>query len=276
LRYQRFSTGMSDESKQWCLVQGDDLQLWCWVQGDDLKRIFRVTIKQSDTVTELKRAIQAWKPSFKQVDPEELDLWQFELPLPHLNNDSANRIKLTPPPLEAWREISDIWKEQPPPRTLNVILRRPAGDTISPSSSIEGPGSLSHECKDFAALWDTFWGKSAPECFIKRTVKIPAHWETLFIPEEETTFTYLELPNGRMFPCESPRILVTQAFMYLYDELCREDARWLCDASKPQGLLSTSHSTAIVNYSGTGKTTCLSYILVRRLQEKKPLFIQLV
>jgi len=84
------------------------------------------------------------------------------------------------------------------------------------------------------------------------------------------TFTHLERPNGHMFPCDSPRILVTKTYMYLYDELCREDSRWLRDAPMPQGLLSTSHSTVITGQPGIGKTTCLSYILVRRLQEKKP------
>ena len=52
---------------------------------------------------------------------------QFEIPLPSLNEDAAKCIELKGPPLEAWKAISDVWKGQPPKRTLNIILWRPDG-----------------------------------------------------------------------------------------------------------------------------------------------------
>jgi hypothetical protein len=45
-----------------------------------------------------------------------------------MNDDSARLIKLEDgEPLQAWKDISDYWTEQPAKGILSVILRRPAG-----------------------------------------------------------------------------------------------------------------------------------------------------
>jgi hypothetical protein len=103
------------------------IELFCWVKGDELNRVFLAEVKQNAKVAQLKSVIQAEKPSFKDVDPEALKLWKFELGLPDLNDESANRIELEGPPLNPWLKISDLWVKQPPDGTLSVILLRPAG-----------------------------------------------------------------------------------------------------------------------------------------------------
>jgi len=80
----------------------EEIKLFCWVKGDKLNHVL---VKQSANVTELKSVIQAGKPSFKDIDSSTLELWKFELPLPNLDDESANRIKLEGPPLAPWCEF---------------------------------------------------------------------------------------------------------------------------------------------------------------------------
>jgi len=56
----------------------DEITLLCWVHGDKLKHGFLVTIKQNGAVNDLKQAIQARKPSFREagVNPYDLQVWK--------------------------------------------------------------------------------------------------------------------------------------------------------------------------------------------------------
>lgn len=101
------------------------------------------------------------------------------------------------------------------------------------------PDDTPFDIQGFTILWNTFWGKAAPECFVERAVKIPDP-RTLVVPEDETRFTYLRLPDDTMFPCGSSRILITKTYTSFYAELCEEDLRWASHVPKPQSLLSTS------------------------------------
>jgi hypothetical protein len=104
----------------------------------------------------------------------------------------------------------------------------------------------------FSHLWETFWGKDAPECFVEHTIRIP-NARTLEIPEDETTFTYLRLPDDSSFPCNSGRILITETYMSLYDKLCEEDTLWAREAPEHFAMsFSMSHSTVVTGQSGIG------------------------
>ena len=54
----------------------DQIKLLCWVQGDPLDHGFLVRINLSNTIADLKEAIQAKKPSFQKIDPASLQLWK--------------------------------------------------------------------------------------------------------------------------------------------------------------------------------------------------------
>lgn len=57
----------------------DKVKLLCWVQNDSFDRVFVVRIKPSNTIDDLKEAIQAKKPSFQQIDSDSLQLWKVSL-----------------------------------------------------------------------------------------------------------------------------------------------------------------------------------------------------
>ena len=54
----------------------DQIKLLCWVQGHPLDHGFLVRINLSNTIADLKEAIQAKKPSFQKIDPASLQLWK--------------------------------------------------------------------------------------------------------------------------------------------------------------------------------------------------------
>jgi hypothetical protein len=125
----------------------DEIKLSCWVQGHRLDRGFLVRIKPSNTIADLKKAIQAEKPSFQQIEPDSLQLWKVGeccwIALAYISDpptvttvfgsidddyDYALRIKLeNGQQLKWWKCISVYWKGEPADDTLSVILPRPAG-----------------------------------------------------------------------------------------------------------------------------------------------------
>ncbi|KAF8344474.1 hypothetical protein F5887DRAFT_1159528, partial [Amanita rubescens] len=116
------------------MSESDEIKLWCWVLGDPRNRIFRVSIKRSAAIDDLKAAIHVRKPSFKDFAVDSLCVFKFQLPLRNFNEDSAQSIKLEDGQLlEPEMEISSYWMEDPG-KILSVILPRPAA-TITPSSS---------------------------------------------------------------------------------------------------------------------------------------------
>jgi len=57
----------------------DEIKLLCWVQGDSVDRGFVVRIKPSNTISDLRKAIKAEKPSFQKIDADSLRLWKVRL-----------------------------------------------------------------------------------------------------------------------------------------------------------------------------------------------------
>ena len=58
------------------MSESDEVTLWCWVLGDTPKQVFKVSIKRSATIVDLKEAIQGKKPSFKAIPADSLDLFK--------------------------------------------------------------------------------------------------------------------------------------------------------------------------------------------------------
>jgi hypothetical protein len=56
------------------MSESDKIRLWCWVLGDAHHRVFAVSIKRSAPIYDLKIAIQAQKPSFKNIDADSLNV----------------------------------------------------------------------------------------------------------------------------------------------------------------------------------------------------------
>ena len=58
------------------MTESDKIRLWCWVLGDIPNQIFEVSIERSATIYSLKIAIQALKPSFKDISADSLELFK--------------------------------------------------------------------------------------------------------------------------------------------------------------------------------------------------------
>ena len=163
--------------------------------------------------------------------------------------------------------------------------------SISPSLPIGGPEAFNgfDSPSKWDLLWHTFWGKLAPECFVKCSARIPDP-RTLETPIEDTNYEYLKLPNDDVFfPCNLDRILITETYESIYKLLCEQDKLY-AELPKSNRLRFLKHSTIITGQPGTGerltafvisvvlnkwdnvlgKSVSLSCILVWRLWEKKP------
>ena len=66
--------------------------------------------------------------------------------------------------------------------------------------------------EEWNLLWHTFWGKPAPDCFVKDSTRIP-DLRTLEMSNNKTNYEYLKLPTDSPFPCDLRRILITEPFM---------------------------------------------------------------
>ena len=58
------------------MSEPDEIMLWCWVLGDPPNRAFTVSIKPSAPIHNLKIAIQAQKPSFKDIASDALEVYK--------------------------------------------------------------------------------------------------------------------------------------------------------------------------------------------------------
>ncbi|KAF8229807.1 hypothetical protein L208DRAFT_150294 [Tricholoma matsutake] len=138
----------------------DEMNLWCWVQGDELDRVFPVSINHSASIDDLKKAIRAKKPSFEHIPADSLKLLKLQLPLESLGEDYAQSIKLEDgQELKTWKCVSFYWKEEPAEDVLSVILPRPPGTTITPSSSQNSNLSLNSPPPWLVEIHSKLWGK---------------------------------------------------------------------------------------------------------------------
>ncbi|KAF9319579.1 hypothetical protein BG006_002966, partial [Podila minutissima] len=102
--------------------------LFCLVDGETPSSAFPVEIELTKTIGDLKKLIKTEKTnSFHDVDANELTLWRVSVPIVAANKhkpfilteiDSATE-------LDPTDDISDIFEETPPKKTIHVIVQRP-------------------------------------------------------------------------------------------------------------------------------------------------------
>ncbi|KAM6499266.1 hypothetical protein JOM56_004774 [Amanita muscaria] len=139
------------------------LRLNCLIEGEDI--VFTTTAAGDDNVSNLKKSIQKERAldSLKDVGPHSLELWKVNIDINTYLNDrrSLSHLKLenlepeSIKSLQSWKSSSKYWSGQPPDefihiivkgapavsfykepgQVLSIILPRPAGATITPSSS---------------------------------------------------------------------------------------------------------------------------------------------
>ncbi|KAG0345523.1 hypothetical protein BG005_001273, partial [Podila minutissima] len=102
--------------------------LFCLVDGEATSNAFSIKIPSSDTVDDLKDLIKAKIPdTFNGVDAKDLTLWRVSIPVvavdkhkPIVLNEFESATELDP-----TDDVSDIFAEQPPKKTIHIIVQRP-------------------------------------------------------------------------------------------------------------------------------------------------------
>ncbi|KAF9280639.1 hypothetical protein BGZ74_002557, partial [Mortierella antarctica] len=102
------------------------LTLFCLVDGD--KTSFEIDIDPTKTVARLKDLIKEKKSNdLSDVDADQLTLWKVSIPVAPKNE--RKEISLADVPskeeLDETDDVSDVFKESPPKKTIHVIVQRP-------------------------------------------------------------------------------------------------------------------------------------------------------
>ncbi|KAG0336155.1 hypothetical protein BG000_006872 [Podila horticola] len=111
------------------------LTLFCLVDGETTSNAFPVKVSLDDTVGDLKNLIKTKKTNeFSDVDANQLTLWRVSIPVitakrnkPIILTELGSKTELAP-----TDDISDVFQDQPPKKTIHVIVQRP---TLGISSS---------------------------------------------------------------------------------------------------------------------------------------------
>ncbi|KAG0247620.1 hypothetical protein BG011_001171, partial [Mortierella polycephala] len=111
-------------------MDNNPLTLFCLVDGEATSNAFSVKIPSSDTIDDLKDHIKAKIPdTFNGVDAKDLTLWRVSIlitrdnsEIPILFNNIAKEEKEKLHPAD---DLSDIFDERPPKKTIHVIVQRP-------------------------------------------------------------------------------------------------------------------------------------------------------
>ena len=101
------------------------LTLFCVVEGETSSNAFPVEIESSKTTGDLKDLIKAKKTnSFHDVDANELTLWSVSI-----SDEEERTVLLDNFPermkLKATHDISETFTEEPPKKTIHIIVERP-------------------------------------------------------------------------------------------------------------------------------------------------------
>ncbi|KAG0294132.1 hypothetical protein BGZ96_001754 [Linnemannia gamsii] len=106
----------------------DRLNLFCLVDGEPQSNVFSVKPTPADTVDDLKKLIKTEKTNdFSDVDADKLTLWRVSIPVVPANRHKP--IVLTEvdslTELEPTDDVSDVFDEPPPKKTIHIIVQRP-------------------------------------------------------------------------------------------------------------------------------------------------------
>ncbi|KAF8926898.1 hypothetical protein BGZ47_002487 [Haplosporangium gracile] len=205
------------------------LTLFCLVDGLPSARAFPIKATFADTVGDLKDLIKTNQtPAFDDITPDQLTLWRVSIPItrddseiPILFNNIAKEEKEKLHPAD---DISDIFDEKPPKKTIHIIVQRPAQDhapapsravTPTPRSLSDGspPGSpLSGDLhRDIKKITDKYFASGPITNFLDAFVKgeealpttsgsirgLPRAWRRGFGHPAETrpSLLFMDLPD---------------------------------------------------------------------------------
>ena len=113
--------------------------IWC-ILAEDTKP-FPITIDETQTVAELKKAIKAeTNPRLNTVAAHELALYRVRIKFSDkdkcvnawkviVQNPSNN------PELNSWDELSGVFENSTPPKEVNILVKAPQRESIIDSSS---------------------------------------------------------------------------------------------------------------------------------------------
>ncbi|KAI9240540.1 MAG: hypothetical protein BYD32DRAFT_151644 [Podila humilis] len=157
-------------------MTGNLLSLFCLIDGEATP--FSVEIDRTKTVDHLKDLIKAKKANtYSDVDADMLMLWRVSIPIdppnkrkPIVLNEIHSATELDP-----TDDISDVFEDQPPKKTIHIIIQRPpqVHTPIPARASTPLPGYLSDNSRpgtplsgdlrvDIKKITDKFFSPGTP------------------------------------------------------------------------------------------------------------------
>ncbi|KAF8905927.1 hypothetical protein BGZ58_006349, partial [Dissophora ornata] len=106
------------------------LTLFCLVDEEATSQAFSIEIDRTKTVDHLKDLIKAKKTiEFSDVDADKLTLWRVSMPITRDNDEMpillSNFTKGNKEKLHPADDLSDVFEETPPKKTIHIIVQRP-------------------------------------------------------------------------------------------------------------------------------------------------------
>ncbi|KAF9325121.1 hypothetical protein BG006_011376 [Podila minutissima] len=104
------------------------ISLFCLVNGEATSNAFSIKIPSTDTVDDLKKLIKADQtPIFDDITANSLTLWRVSLPVISANKHKPIVLSEfeSATELDPTDDISDVFEDQPPKKTIHIIIQRP-------------------------------------------------------------------------------------------------------------------------------------------------------
>ncbi|KAF9992288.1 hypothetical protein BGZ65_012429, partial [Modicella reniformis] len=107
------------------------LLLFCLVDGESPSNAFSVKVTLTDTIHDLKEFIKAKKtPEFDDFAADKLTLWRVSIPVLRRQNEPIVLHSVqAKKELLPTDDISDIFRGEPPKKTIHIIVKRPGAGT---------------------------------------------------------------------------------------------------------------------------------------------------
>ena len=107
------------------------LTLFCLVDGEATSNAFSIKVPSIDTVDDLKNLIKsALSPQFDDIAAKDLSLWRVSIPITKDNSEIPilfnNIAKEEKEKLLPSKDLSNIFEEKPPKKTIHIIVQRPS------------------------------------------------------------------------------------------------------------------------------------------------------
>ncbi|KAF9287534.1 hypothetical protein BGZ68_001690 [Mortierella alpina] len=123
----------------------DELKLICLVAAEPTSNAFSVKASSALIVDELKKLIKTEKSNdFSDVDADKLTLWRVSIPIPEDDDELpilldalSDKKKLRP-----TDDLSDVFEEKPPKKTIHVLVQRPQPAHAPPHARGTTPVSI--------------------------------------------------------------------------------------------------------------------------------------